>query len=340
MKRIRIAALLAAASLALTACGSGAAMDAGSAAEGLSAAYTMPEEYLVEEEAPLAGTGTGTASGTASSGSYTGTISVIENKADGKKAYTKGGSTIDASHLADGYVMVKQTGLTKRLKVQIVMGDKKYNYDLNHAGNYEAFPLQMGDGKYKIRILQNKSGNSYAEVYSVTVDVKLNSANAPFLCPSQYVNYTSSSEAVKKSFDLCVNAKTDTDKLKAIYSWIVSNVSYDYDKASSVKSGYLPSVDSTLSEKKGICFDYAALMACMLRAQGIPAKLVVGTVSAQDMNHAWNEVYLEGKGWVTVKLYFAGNQWKRMDATFGTAQTSEMDSYIQTDSNYTALRIY
>lgn len=115
MKRIRIAALLAAASLALTACGSGAAMDAGSAAEGLSAAYTMPEEYLVEEEAPLAGTGTGTASGTASSGSYTGTISVIENKADGKKVYTKGGSTIDASHLADGYVMVKQTGLTKRL---------------------------------------------------------------------------------------------------------------------------------------------------------------------------------------------------------------------------------
>ena len=81
-------------------------------------------------------------------------------------------------------------------------------------------------------------------------------------------------------------------------------------------------------------------MACMLRAQGIPAKLVVGTVSAQDMNHAWNEVYLEGKGWVTVRLYFAGNQWKRMDATFGTAQTSEMDSYIQTDSNYTALRIY
>ena len=210
MKRIRIAALLAAASLALTACGSGAAMDAGSAAEGLSAAYAMPEEYLVEEEAPLAGTGTGTASGTASSGSYTGTISVIENKADGKKVYTKGGSTIDASHLADGYVMVKQTGLTKRLKVQIVMGDKKYNYDLNHAGNYEAFPLQMGDGKYKIRILQNKSGNSYAEVYSVTVDVNLNSANAPFLCPSQYVNYTSSSEAVKKSFDLCVNAKTDT----------------------------------------------------------------------------------------------------------------------------------
>ena len=152
--------------------------------------------------------------------------------------------------------------------------------------------------------------------------------------------FFSTSEAVKKSFDLCVNAKTDTDKLKAIYSWIVSNVSYDYDKASSVKSGYLPSVDSTLSEKKGICFDYAALMACMLRAQRIPAKLVVGTVSAQDMNHAWNEVYLEGKGWVTVKLYFAGNQWKRMDATFGTAQTSEMDSYIQTDSNYTALRIY
>ncbi len=35
-------------------------------------------------------------------------------------------------------------------------------------------------------------------------------------------------------------------------------------------AGYLPDVDSILQEKKGICFDYAALMATMLQSQNIP----------------------------------------------------------------------
>ena len=38
----------------------------------------------------------------------------------------------------------------------------------------------------------------------------------------------------------------------------------------------LPSVDETLKTKKGICFDYAALMTAMLRSQGIPTKLEIG----------------------------------------------------------------
>ena len=37
-----------------------------------------------------------------------------------------------------------------------------------------------------------------------------------------------------------------------------------------VKSGYLPDVDKVFTENTGICFDYAAVMATMLRTQAIP----------------------------------------------------------------------
>ena len=78
-------------------------------------------------------------------------------------------------------------------------------------------------------------------------------------------------------------------------------------------------------------------MAAMLRSQGVATKLICGTVSAADLNHAWNEVYLEGTGWVTVKLYFSGNAWERMDPTFAASGNSNIEQYIGDASNYTGL---
>ena len=307
----------------------------------------MAPEYFVEDmDTPLSdggGTGGGSGGPTAQAGadgSYTGAINIVENKAPGTVVYQKGGSVIDASNASKGYVMVKQSGVSKRLKVQIVMGDKKYNYDLNNAGNYEAFPLQMGNGTYKIRIMQNKEGNTYFELFSAQINVTLDSSYAPFLAPSQYVNYNASSATIKKAFDLCSKSTTDVEKLTVVYNWIINNITYDTQKAATVQSGYLPNVDSILQSKKGICFDYAAVMAAMLRSQGVPTKLVVGTVSAADLNHAWNEVYLEGKGWVTVRMYFEGSAWERMDPTFAASGGSNIEQYIGNGSNYTTLRIY
>ena len=68
--------------------------------------------------------------------------------------------------------------------------------------------------------------------------------------------------------------------IQQIYAWIVDNVSYDQAKVDFVQknTGYLPNVDQILQEKKGICYDYAALAAAMLRANGIPCQLIMGNV--------------------------------------------------------------
>ncbi|MCI9382900.1 MAG: transglutaminase domain-containing protein, partial [Lachnospiraceae bacterium] len=83
---------------------------------------------------------------------------------------------------------------------------------------------------------------------------------------------------------------------------------------------YLPDVDATLQERKGICFDYSALFAAMLRAQDIPVRLAIGYVQPDNIYHAWNQVYLDG-------------EWVWMDSTFGPESA-------YTEENYTKERQY
>ena len=111
-------------------------------------------------------------------------------------------------------------------------------------------------------------------------------------------------------------------------------------KAASVQSGYLPDIDVTLAEKKGICFDYAALMAAMLRSQNVPVKLVVGWTGSQY--HAWINVWSESDGWVEGMIYFNGQNWELMDPTFASSgnQSNKIMEYIGNGANYKAKYLY
>ena len=105
-----------------------------------------------------------------------------------------------------------------------------------------------------------------------------------------------------------------------------------------MQSGYLPNVDQVVADKKGICFDYASVMAAMLRSQGIPTKLVTGYVAPNNAYHAWNEVWVEGKGWVkTGSIYFDGVSWTLMDPTFTSAgkDSKYISNFIGDGTNYT-----
>jgi transglutaminase/protease-like cytokinesis protein 3 len=230
-------------------------------------------------------------------------------------------SEINASFSQNGYITIKYLNeTTKKLKVIIQKDSQKYTYDLNNLGNYDTYPLQMGNGKYKITVYENISGTKYSTKQSVTINVKLGDENSPFLVPNQLVNYSSTNETVKKAIELTKNKTADIDKVDAIYDYVISNFSYDNLKAKEVKSGYLPVVDEILKSKKGICFDYASVMAAMLRSQGIPVKLVTGYSSNLSAFHAWNEIYTDETGWIKLnEMYFDGQDWKLMDSTIASS---------------------
>lgn len=252
--------------------------------------------------------------------------------------HTSNKAEVDASNAAKGYITARYTANTeKRIKVTVAKDKTTYTYDLNNEGEIEVFPLQMGDGQYTIRVLENIADNRYSPVLTAKVDVTLESEFAPYLVPSQLVNYNMDSKVVKTAQEITQNAKTDLDKVAAVYKYIVANIKYDTEKANTVKSGYLPNVDEILDSSKGICFDYSALMASMLRSLGIPTKLVTGYVAPKSLYHAWNEVYIKNIGWVKVSgsIYFDGKNWSRMDSTFAASSSSKkMAEFIGNGKNY------
>jgi len=249
---------------------------------------------------------------------------------------------IDASNIQDGYVMVKYLDKTTKALRVIVKGPSgaAYTYVLGAEGAYEVFPLSDGNGTYQIGVYENVEGNKYSTAHSATVDVKLKDEFAPFLRPNQYVNYRNDSETVKKAGELTKDSKTLMDKITAIYIYVVKNITYDKELAATVQSGYLPNVDTVLKKGKGICFDYAAVMAAMLRSQNIPTKLVIGYTGT--VYHAWISTYSVETGWVDNVIYFDGTTWILMDPTFASSgnQSKEVMQYIGNGSNYTTKYLY
>lgn len=246
---------------------------------------------------------------------------------------------IDYSNAAYGYVMVKFTApSSSRLKVQVV-NTTTYTYNLKPE-RWEAFPLSDGSGSYQITIYQNVVDSKYAAVLSASVYASLNNEFEPFLHSNQYVNYDAAPNAVSMAAYLTSGISDTLGKVEAVYDYVVQNISYDTALASSVTTGYLPVLDNVMATKRGICFDYAALMTGMLRSQGVPCKLVVGYAGAAY--HAWISVWVEGSGWVDGVIWFDGHAWQRMDPTFASSGNSSADilSYIGNGANYSSKYFY
>ena len=244
---------------------------------------------------------------------------------------------LDVSSLDQGYVAVSAVS-DMRLKFQVIKDEATYNYDLPSDGTPGIFPLQGGNGSYRFRVMENVVDKKYSELYSFTCDVRMQDEFQPFLRPSTYINYTRDSACVRKAAELAAGCSDELGLVSAVYNFVCSQVTYDREKAATVKSGYLPVPDETMNSGKGICFDYAALAASMLRSQGIPTKMIFGYVAPQGLYHAWNMFYTPQSGWVTVSFEVRGENWTRMDLTFSANGADA--TFIGDGSNYSDVYYY
>ena len=139
----------------------------------------------------------------------------------------------------------------------------------------------------------------------------------------------SMSASLKSTYDICSDypdikalaesltkvAATDYDKALKIHDWVCENIYYDEDGVSSTNISSTAYVASdVLYQRKAVCLGYSNLFAALCRAAGIGCNVVTGyalgveegdiawtetSINTSDANHAWNEVYLDGR-WVLV----------------------------------------
>lgn len=118
-----------------------------------------------------------------------------------------------------------------------------------------------------------------------------------------------SERVVELSHQVVRQAATPYDRIMAIQQHLLRNYQYSLDVETT--TSLHPLEDFLLTRKTGYCEHYATAMVIMLRAVGIPARLVTGflatewnefggyfTVRQQDA-HAWVEVYFPRSGWIT-----------------------------------------
>lgn len=214
-------------------------------------------------------------------------------------------------------------------KIMVQKDDTRYFYDL--TPDKTRISLQLGSGNYEIALLRHSSGESYSIVDRKTVEIDLKSDVAPFLNSTWPVNWAYDSEASRHARTLVEELENDRQKVEAVYDFVVENIKYDFDKINSVSNSYVPDIDTVLDEKTGICYDYSALFAGMLRSLDIPVKLVKGYKDDLTEYHAWNEVYMEEK-----------NEWIIIDTTYDAAlrKSGRADEKIKDQSKYEMDKFY
>jgi len=169
--------------------------------------------------------------------------------------------------------------------------------------------LPFGPGEYTVSIMgltdEKTSKDGYYE-WTGLVLTNLKAVNfgpdVRFLVPTDEVDWTH--PEILKLAGALTAGKTDREKALAVHDWAARNITYDVE---SLKSGipYLRASE-VLEKRKGICRHYSVLTAALLRASGIPAKVVDGSIRTRYMGwvpqeHVWNEAFIGGR-WVTMDV--------------------------------------
>jgi transglutaminase-like putative cysteine protease len=203
-----------------------------------------------------------------------------------------------------------------RLKVILNKDNLNYYYGLNSFFLFDFYPLQLGNGTYKLSVMENTTGSKY--MFITTTDVQQDNSDGirVYLQSMKIVNWNMSSLAVKRAFDLTSGLNGDILRIRAVYNYVVKTIKYDSAKLGTLPEDYTPDLDQLINDKKGICYDYSAIMASMLRSIGIPAKLIMGYTPNINGYHAWNEVYLKSEG-----------RWIVIDTTYDAAMENSGGSY-------------
>lgn len=139
-------------------------------------------------------------------------------------------------------------------------------------------------------------------------------------------------QAISKT--LFKKENTVSQNAQAAYSFVIQNLSYDFEVAKS------PAIERKGAQKvltqkdKAACMEFTDLFIALARAMGIPARELNGyalstsnittpisiNMKGGDLLHAWPEFYDPNYGWVAV------------DPTWGN--TSKMDYFTKLDTNH------
>ena len=196
-------------------------------------------------------------------------------------------------------------------------------YGVEGDGEPHRLPLQDGAGTYRVTVYQHVSERRYRLAWQGCVEAADAAAStAAWEGPNAIVDYDPGSELALKAAELCEGLETDVEKAGAVHAFVMAHMSYDGAKARAIldgnwTGGSYPDPDGAYESGKGVCYDFAGLLAAMLRSQGVPCMLVYGY--ADGTYHAWCMAMADADRWIDGAGWASEGEWFLMDPTFADA---------------------
>lgn len=232
------------------------------------------------------------------------------------KEYSTGNFKLDTTSTNSSEVRLTGTADSNVTDIVVELTSKCYNDSSKKCINYKTYSLSDGKIDEVIRLMEGE-GDYSIKVYPYNVvkdivyfgKVQNTDTRTIYELPSATVQ-SDNPELVSLANKIIKTATTDMEKAKAIHDWVAKNIAYDTDD-------YFNNLNrsqdafSTFKRKMAICQGYADLNAALLRAVGIPTKIIIGiglgygmpnswdNVDKNANNHAWNEALVDGK-WIVI----------------------------------------
>lgn len=128
-------------------------------------------------------------------------------------------------------------------------------------------------------------------------------------------------------------AKTDGEKIRAFYDYVVHNMRYNKDGSGWGRGDAIWACDN----KRGNCTDFHSLFIGMARSQGIPARFIIGFPLPAGSDggvvggyHCWAEFFQSGQGWIPLDASEASKSGKG-DAYFGVLPNDRIEFTVGRD---------
>lgn len=140
---------------------------------------------------------------------------------------------------------------------------------------------------------------------------------------------------------------SETDKVRAAFTWIALNIHYDLkayksggsmiaysysseaDRLAKEKQFRIQYAEKTLRSKKGVCQDYSALFHTVCEAIGVKCIAIIGTSKAHP-SHIGKLPKANDHEWNAVKI---GDKWKLVDVTWASGSVDMQTGKFANDFN-------
>lgn len=127
---------------------------------------------------------------------------------------------------------------------------------------------------------------------------------------------------------VAADKKTPLEKARAIYDYVLENMSYDKSGTGWGRGDVLYACEA----KKGNCTDFHSLFIAMARSQGIPARFEIGFSLPSDKTsgdiagyHCWADFFEPKHGWVPVDISEAWKDQVKRDYFFGAHDDNRIE---------------